>query len=180
MAELSYKKTLNEHLQFSQPAEFHELLTKGQQLLDAAHSEYVQPASYCNPYLQRFINTPEWTQSLWEIEKSDNTYPRDRLAVNIGRGALILSISYSDLQPTRSLTIGKKYAHISEQFPLRAQISHRELRREFPNEKGEGYIYNPEYTARQLDQFNDHLDTSIALMGLTYAIQREEVEELAA
>lgn len=180
MAELPYKQTFHELTRFTQPAEFHDILAKSERLLDTAHYEHTLPEPYRNSHLQSFVDAPEWVQSFWEIEKSDNTYPRDRLAINLAREALTLSISYGDLQPNRSLTIGKNYAHITEQHSLHAQNSHRELRREFLNEKGEGYIYNSEYTAEQLAQFNDHLDSSIALLGLTYAMRAEDVSDQEA
>jgi hypothetical protein len=173
MSELSYTLTFDKLMQSPQPKEFHGLLTTSKQLLDTAHHEDKLPKISKNPHVRPFIDTPNHVQALWEMEKNDVTYPRDRLAVNMAQGALWISMSYNDLQPDRSLTIGNFYANVSEQNPLRAQYHNRELR----NDRDPNYLYNPEYVAEYLAKFAMHLDNSIELLGLSYAVSEGLAEE---
>jgi hypothetical protein len=174
MSELSYTQTFNELMQPPQKEEFHWLLQKGKRLLDTAHREHTLPKISQNPHLKRFVDMPNHVQAFWEIEKNDVTYPRDRLAINMARGALWISLSYSDPQPDRSLTIGDWYANLNEQSPLHAHLIDQKLR----NDRDENYYYNPTYVTEQLARFAVHLDNTIELMGLSYAVsQPGEAEE---
>lgn len=174
MSELSYTQTFNDLIQPPQKEEFHELLQKSKLLLDTASHEHNLPEISRNPHLRRFTDTPHHVQAFWEIEKNDVTYPRDRLAINMAQGALWISMSYSDAQPDRSLTIGTWYANLTESHPLHARFADRELR----NDHDDTYYYNPAYVTEYLAKFALHLDNTIELMGLSYAVsQPGEAEE---
>lgn len=173
MSELQYTQTFDELMQPPQKREFHELLQKGKLLLDAAHHEHDLPEISRNPHLRHFTDTQNHVQALWEIEKNDMTHPRDRLAINMAQGALWISMSYSDLQPNRSLIIGDRYANLNAQDPIHARSFEQKLR----DDRDENYYYNPGYVSWQLALFAVRLDTSIALMELSNAATPPEEKE---
>lgn len=155
--------------------EFQELLTAGGQLLETAYYQHKLAESSQNSPLRRFVDTPYMTQILWEKETSQCA--RDQLAINLGQGALRFAINYSDGQLSHSLTIGEQYARVSDRNPIRAFHTDHLLR----DDRDENYDYNPIYAAEHLSRFKAYLDKSVALMGLTYAIDgRKETYREAA